>query len=81
MMLLPSKKNMASLIISKIGKPDSENEEVMEGEAVNDQSVAAEHCANKLIEAIHAKDSASVVSHLADLLDIIQSNSEESESE
>jgi len=84
MMMLPDKKNAASLIVAKI-KPGKEMDEMKEVESnapLSDFSAAKEDAAKKMMEALEKKDAKMFSSHLQDFMDMCEEGeSSEYESE
>jgi hypothetical protein len=70
MLLKDDKKSMASLIISKMGKPGEKTEQVEE--PAKDSSVGLESAAEDMLSAFESKDAAGLVSALKAFLEMCE---------
>jgi len=76
MMMMPDKKNISSIIVSKMrpGKLDEVVEKVESGEPQSDYSAALDDAAKKMMDAFDSKDVKKFSAHLKDFIDMCGSN-------
>jgi hypothetical protein len=81
MMMSDKKKGMATIILSKMGKPSEEMSEVPKNDIGDelDQSAGKDAAAEEILQAVESKDPKALKSALQSMIDMCMNESEDEE--